>query len=278
MRDIYAIGDDRLLIVATDRVSAFDVVLPQALPGKGRVLTSLSNFWFEKSASLIPHHVLETDVRRMPDPIPAHAEELDGRSVLVRRATPLKAEFVVRGYLAGSGFRDYTRTGTVCGHALPEGLLESDRLPEPLFTPSTKAPGGEHDENIDVARLRDILGRDLADRAAQVAMSLYAFGAEFAAGRGIILADTKFEFGLVDDELVLIDEVLTPDSSRYWPVDDYEPGRAQVSFDKQIIRDALIATGWDKQPPAPRLPNEVLTRALDRYHEIHRRLTGEDLI
>jgi len=274
VRDVFAVGDDQLLIVATDRVSAFDVVLDQPLPGKGRILTSLSNFWFDRTADLIGNHLVETDLTAMPAPIPAHADALQGRAVLARRADAVPAEFIVRGYLAGSGFKDYQRTGAVCGRELPGGLLESSELPEPLFTPSTKAPGGEHDENISVAQLADRIGADLARRCEEIALALYARGRDLARERGILLADTKFELGHVDGELVLIDEVLTPDSSRYWPAEGYEPGRGQPSYDKQIIRDALAATGWDKTPPAPELPPEVLDRALARYREIHELLTG----
>ena len=276
VRDSYAVDDERLLMVATDRVSAYDVVLPQRLDAKGRVLTSLSAFWFEQTRHLAPNHVLETDVERMPAAIVRHADLLRGRSMLVRRCQPLMAEFVVRGYLAGSGWAEYQATGQLCGHALPAGLQECARLPEPLLTPATKAPAGEHDENISVAQLEQLLGRERARQAGAVAMALYRHASELAASKGILLADTKMEFGLLGDELVLIDEVFTPDSSRYWSAADYAPGRSQDSFDKQVIRDALVATGWDKTPPAPVLAEEVLDRARDRYLHIHRLFTGHE--
>lgn len=274
VRDIYAVGDDALLLVASDRLSAFDVVLPQALPGKGAVLTEVAAFWFERTADIVPNHVLTTDVDAMPEAVRAHRDALAGRSMLVRRAEPLKAEFVVRGYLAGSGWNDYRRTGGVCGIHLPEGLLESDRLPEPILTPSTKAPAGEHDENITLDELDALLGAELAAEARRVSLALYDHAATHCARRGILLADTKFEFGLIDGALHVIDEVFTPDSSRYWSVADYAPGRSQDSFDKQIVRDALLATGWDKTPPAPELPSEVLDRTMARYREIAALLTG----
>ena len=276
VRDIYAVDDHHLLLVATDRVSAFDVILPQRLPGKGKVLTSLSKFWFEETSELRQNHVVETDVTKMPPEIARHAEVLAGRSMLVHRCVPLKAELVVRGYLAGSGWKEYQERGTVCGHELPKGLKECDRLPEALLTPSTKAPAGEHDENITIPQLAHVIGPQLATKAGALALALYEHAATFARQRGIILADTKLEFGLHHDRLMLIDEVFTPDSSRYWSVADYEPGRSQDSFDKQIIRDALSATDWNKQAPAPELPAEVLAKAKERYLEIHRLLTGTE--
>jgi len=274
VRDIFAIDDDRMLIVATDRVSAFDVVLPQRLEGKGRVLTSLSRFWFESTAPLVKNHVLETDVKKMPPEVARHAGLLAGRTMLVQKAVPLKAEFIVRGYLAGSGWQEYKKTGEVCGHKLPAGLKESSRLPEPILTPSTKAPAGQHDENINIKQLAHLVGTRLASQAGALALALYSHAATHAAQRGILLADTKFEFGLVHDQLTLIDEVFTPDSSRYWLAATYQEGRGQDSYDKQIIRDALLATGWNKTPPAPRLPEDVLKKALSRYQDIERRLTG----
>lgn len=274
VRDIFAIDKSRMLLVATDRLSAFDVVLPQRLEGKGKILTSLSKFWFDLTADLVQNHVIETDVAKMPEAVQAHADLLAGRSMLVKRATPLKAEFIVRGYLAGSGWKEYQKTGAVCGHKLPEGLQESSRLPEPILTPSTKAPAGEHDENITIPQLAHIIGVDLASQAGALALALYECAATHARERGILLADTKFEFGLVQDQLTLIDEVFTPDSSRYWLEADYEPGRGQDSYDKQVVRDALLTTDWDKTPPAPMLPAEVLEKARDRYIDIERRLTG----
>lgn len=274
VRDIFAVDDERMLLVATDRVSAFDVVLPQRLEGKGRVLTSLSAFWFERTRPLIENHVIETDVNRMPALVRRHAELLRGRSMLVHRCVPLKAEFIVRGYLAGSGFKEYQRTGAICGHQLPPGLQLGSRLPQPILTPTTKAPAGQHDENITIPQLGHIVGTRLASQAGALALALYEHAAGYAAERGILLADTKFEFGLLHDRLVLIDELFTPDSSRYWKASEHQPGKAQEAWDKQVIRDALEATGWDKKPPAPELPDEVLELARARYQEIHRLLTG----
>ena len=276
VRDIFAVDDHRMLLVATDRVSAFDVILPQRLPGKGKVLTSLSKFWFERTEPLLRNHVIETDVSKMPEAVARHADLLQGRTMLVHKAVPLKAEFIVRGYITGSGWKEYQETGSVCGHPLPAGLRECDKLPAPLLTPSTKAPAGEHDENITVPQLAHIVGAKLASRAGALALALYEHAAEYASQRGIILADTKLEFGLHQDRLMLIDEVFTPDSSRYWSAADYEPGRPQDSFDKQIIRDALVATGWNKTAPAPELPAATIDKARDRYFEIHRMLTGGD--
>ncbi len=274
VRDIYAIGDDQMLLVASDRLSAFDVVLPQLLAGKGVVLTRVSQFWFDKTAGIIPNHVITSDIDAMPEAVQAHRETLAGRSMLVRRAVPVKAEFIVRGYLAGSGWKEYQKSGTVCGIELPEGLLESDRLPEPILTPTTKAPVGEHDENLTLAELDDVVGSEVAAKAGKLSLDLYREAAAFCAERGILLADTKFEFGTIGDELLIIDELFTPDSSRYWPADEYEPGRGQNSFDKQIVRDALVATGWNKTPPAPELPVEILDRAMERYRDIAKRLLG----
>ena len=276
VRDIYTVGTQHLLLVATDRVSAYDVILPQRLEGKGRVLTSLSRYWFNETAELLRNHMVETDVSAMPDEIKAHADLLGGRSMLVHRCTPLQAEFIVRGYLAGSGWAEYQKTGSVCGHKLPEGMTECQKLPEPILTPSTKAPAGQHDENITISALGHIVGAQLASRAGAIALALYEHAASFAEQRGIILADTKIEFGLHHDRLTLIDELFTPDSSRYWSASDYEPGRGQDSFDKQIIRDALVATGWNKTAPAPELPEETLLHARERYLEIHRLLTGTE--
>ncbi len=275
VRDIFAVDDHHMLLVATDRVSAFDVVLPQRLESKGKVLTSLSKFWFEKTSSLIRNHVIETDVSRMPPAVVAHSEILDGRTMLVHRAQPLQAEFIVRGYLAGSGWKDYQKTGTVSGHQLPEGLEESAKLPVPILTPSTKAPAGQHDEPITIPQLAHIVGQEVASRTGALALDLYNFASSYAEKRGIILADTKFEFGIYGGEVMLIDELFTPDSSRYWSVADYTPGKSQDSFDKQIIRDALLDMDWDKTPPGPVLPEEILSRAGSRYAEIHELITGE---
>lgn len=274
VRDIFAVDRTQMLLVATDRVSAFDVVLPQRLEGKGKLLTELSKFWFEQTSQIIDNHVLETDVAKMPEAIRKHAELLEGRSMLVRKATPLKAEFIVRGYLAGSGWKDYQATGAISGHELPAGLKECDKLPEPILTPSTKAPAGQHDANITVPQLAHLIGANLASQAGAIALALYDHAATHCAARGILLADTKFEFGLIEDKLTLIDEVFTPDSSRYWSAADHEPGRSQDSFDKQIIRDALEATDWNKQAPGPELPDEIMALALARYEQIHSLITG----
>lgn len=278
VRDIWSVpGDsDHLVIVTTDRISAFDVVLPNGIPDKGRVLTRLSAFWFRKLASIVPNHFVTDDVAKMPPAVRAHASVLDGRTMLVRRCRPFPVECVVRGYLAGSGLKDYKATGRVCGIELPAGLRESDRLPHPIFTPSTKAETG-HDENIDFAQMAEIVGADTAARLRDTTIALFGAATTFAESRGVIVCDTKFEFGLHDGALTLIDEALTPDSSRYWDRKLYAPGRSQPSFDKQPVRDWLEASGWSKRPPAPSLPDDVVRQTSDRYREIHRRLTGEDL-
>jgi phosphoribosylaminoimidazole-succinocarboxamide synthase len=279
VRDVYEVDADRLLIVATDRISAFDHVLGSGIPDKGRVLTALSAFWFDFVADLVPHHVLAIDVAEYPASLHPYAETLRGRSMLVRRTTPLPIECVARGYLSGSGWKDYQATGRVCGIALPAGLRESDRLPEPLFTPATKAASG-HDENIDEERAAALVGEERLTQARAITLALYRRGAAYAASRGVILADTKFEFGTVehDDDLILIDEVMTPDSSRFWPADAYRPGGPQPSFDKQFVRDYLESIGWNKQPPVPSLPGEVVARTREKYLDAHRRLTGRELL
>jgi phosphoribosylaminoimidazole-succinocarboxamide synthase len=276
VRDLYAC-DDALVIVATDRISAFDYVLGSGIPDKGRVLTQLSAFWFERTRHLVDNHLLTTDPDRYPAPATRHAEMLAGRSMLVRKTTPLPVECVARGYLSGSGWKDYQATGQVCGIALPKGLVESDRLPQPIFTPATKAESG-HDLNISESEAARLIGRDLVDRLKRLTLDLYAFGAEHAESRGIILADTKFEFGQTDaGEVLLIDEVMTPDSSRYWPQSEYRPGGAQPSFDKQFVRDYLESIRWNKQPPVPSLPADVIARTRQKYIEAYRRLTGAEL-
>ena len=276
VRDIYEFGD-RLLIVATDRISAFDYVLGSGIPDKGKVLTQISTFWFERTGSIVRNHVLSTDTAEFPEPARASAELLHGRSMLVMRTEPLPIECVARGYLSGSGWKDYRASGELCGVALPPGLRESDRLPEPLFTPATKAQSG-HDINISEREAADIVGRDVLARARDLTMKLYADGAAHAESRGIIVADTKFEFGLLPDgELILIDEVLTPDSSRFWPRDQYAPGGPQPSFDKQFVRDYLEAIRWNKQPPVPALPADVVARTREKYLDAFRRLTGREL-
>jgi phosphoribosylaminoimidazole-succinocarboxamide synthase len=273
VRDIYDLGD-RLLIVATDRLSAFDVVLPTPIPDKGRVLTQISLFWFEKLADLVPHHVISaTDFSGALAP---YAAALEGRAMIVRRAEPIPIECVVRGYISGSGWKDYQKTGGICRVPLPAGLRESDRLPEPIFTPSTKATTG-HDENISFEETVDRIGRPLAERLRDISLELYRRAAAHATERGIIIADTKFEFGLAGDELIWIDEAITPDSSRFWPAGQYSPGKPQPSFDKQYVRDYLERIGWNKQPPAPALPPDVVAATRDKYREAYQRITGHAL-
>ena len=276
-RDVYRVDDARLLIVDTDRISAFDCVLPTPIPRKGEVLTALSRFWFARLADLTPHHLITTDVEQMPKPVRRYAATLRGRSMLVRRTEVFPVECVVRGYLAGSGWKDYQRTGEVCGHKLPAGLSEAAQLPEPIFTPATKAEVG-HDENISEAQTRELIGIEAAAQLRDTALALYQEAAEFARGRGIIIADTKFEFGRDHaGRIILIDEALTPDSSRFWPLDAYAPGRPQASFDKQFVRDYLETLDWDKRAPAPPLPSDVSAATAARYLEAYRRLTGDEL-
>jgi len=273
VRDLYDLGD-RLLIVATDRLSAFDVVLPTPIPDKGRVLTQLSLFWFDKLRGVIPNHVLSST--GFPAPFDAFADLLRGRTMLVRRARPLLVECVVRGYLSGSGWKDYRAAGKICGIALPAGLRESERLPEPIFTPSTKVAKG-HDENISFDQAVALVGGALAERVRDISLEIYRRAAAYAEPRGILLADTKFEFGLIGDELIWIDEALTPDSSRFWPAEGYQPGRAQPSYDKQFVRDYLERIGWNKQPPGPELPPDVVTATRAKYREAYRQLAGREL-
>jgi len=275
VRDIYDL-EDRLLLVATDRLSAFDYVLPNPIPDKGKVLNQISAFWFERFAGLISNHTITTDVAEFPAPLNEHGDQLAGRSALVRKLDMLPVECVARGYLAGSGWKEYRERGTVCGIELPGGLEESSKLPEPIFTPATKAETG-HDENIPFSEVERMIGPELAALARDKTLELYLAGADYAAGRGIIIADTKFEFGLDGDRLVLADEALTPDSSRFWPADRYAPGRGQPSFDKQFVRDHLESVGWNKQPPVPELPDEIVEGTRDRYREIYRILTGAEL-
>jgi phosphoribosylaminoimidazole-succinocarboxamide synthase len=275
VRDVYDLGE-HLLIVATDRISAFDYVLGSGIPDKGKVLTQLSAFWFDHLGDLVPHHCVAVDVEDFPAVTRPHRDILRGRSMLVRKTNPLPIECVARGYLSGSGWKDYQKSGAVCGVALPAGLQESDRLPQSIFTPATKAETG-HDENISEAQAAEIVGADLARRLHDLTLALYARGVDHGESCGIIIADTKFEFGLAGDTLLLIDEALTPDSSRFWPRDQYAPGRAQMSFDKQFVRDHLEAIGWNKQPPVPSLPDDVVSRTRDKYLEAYRRLTGDDL-
>ena len=277
VRDIYRPSAEHLIIVACDRISAFDHVLPTPIPDKGRILTQISNFWFKHSGHIIPNHIVD------PDPGPQwypeldwYDPELDGRTILVRSTTPLVIEAIVRGYLSGTGWKEYRASETVCELPLPAGLKESDRLPEPIFTPSTKAVSG-HDENISFERAASLVGTELAEKVREASLALYRFAAEHALKRGIIIADTKFEFGTLENgDLILIDEILTPDSSRFWPADSYESGRAQASFDKQYVRDYLESIEWDKEPPAPVLPDEVVEKTREKYWEAARRLTAGD--
>ncbi|HWZ53204.1 MAG TPA: phosphoribosylaminoimidazolesuccinocarboxamide synthase [Candidatus Acidoferrales bacterium] len=273
VRDIYELGD-RLLIVATDRLSAFDVILPTPIPDKGRVLTQLSLFWFDKLAKIVPNHVISAS--NFSGELAPYAAALEGRAMLVRRTEPVPIECVVRGYLSGSGWKDYQKTGSVCGIALPSGLRESDRLPEPIFTPSTKATTG-HDENISFDETVARIGRPLAEKLRDTSLAIYKSAVAYAAERGIIIADTKFEFGLIGDDLIWIDEALTPDSSRFWPGNEYVPGKPQPSFDKQYVRDYLERIGWNKQPPGPALPPDVVAATRDKYREAYQRVTGHAL-
>jgi phosphoribosylaminoimidazole-succinocarboxamide synthase len=276
VRDIYRIGSDRLLIVATDRISAFDFILATAIPGKGRVLNQITLFWLKKLSSLVPNHLISADVRDYPAELQPYADQLEGRSMLVRRAQMIEIECVARGYLSGSGWKEYREKGTVCGIKLPSGLRESDRLPEPIFTPASKAQSG-HDENIPFETVAAKAGEDLASRLRRLTLDIYHTASEYARTRGIIIADTKFEFGFTGDQLVLADEVLTPDSSRFWPADTYSPGGPQPSFDKQYVRDYLESIHWNKQPPAPSLPPEVAAKTGEKYRDAYRALTGKDL-
>ena len=276
VRDIFDLGDT-LLLVATDRISAFDYVLGSGIPDKGKVLTQLSAFWFDRTTQIVSNHVLATDVARYPAELRRHADVLSGRSMLVRKTNPVPIECVARGYLSGSGWKEYVASRSVCGVPLPEGLRESDRLPEPIFTPATKATTG-HDVNVSEAEAGRHVGTELVARLRELTLALYQFGAAQAESCGIILADTKYEFGHTDaGELILIDEVMTPDSSRYWPKDQYRPGGPQPSFDKQYVRDYLEQIRWNKQPPVPSLPDDVVMRTRDKYLEAFRRLTGKDL-
>ncbi len=276
VRDLYAVGDD-LLLIATDRISAFDHVLATGIPGKGAVLTQLSLFWFAFLEAVVRNHLVESDVDRYPWQLQPFADQLRGRSSLVRRAQMFPVECVVRGYLSGSGWKDYQLTGSLCGMKLPAGLRESDRLPEPLFTPASKSQHGEHDENISFARMVELIGEADAERLRELSLALYARAAEHAGQCGLILADTKFEFGRVAGEIVLADEALTPDSSRYWPLEGYAPGGPQASFDKQFVRDYLESIHWNKQAPAPALPADIVLKTQAKYLEAHRLLTGESL-
>jgi phosphoribosylaminoimidazole-succinocarboxamide synthase len=276
VRDIYKV-DDKLLIVATDRMSAFDVVMDDPIPDKGKILTSISIFWFNQLEPIVENHIISTNPAEYPESCQIYRKQLEGRSMLVKEARPLPVECIVRGYLSGSGWLEYKSKGSICGIPLQEGLAESEKLPDPIFTPSTKAAEGIHDENISFERVIEILGKETAEKIKKLSLRIYEFGRVLAAQKGIIIADTKFEFGFEDDHLILIDEVLTPDSSRFWPTDAYSPGGPQKSFDKQFLRDYLNSLDWPKQPPPPKLPPEVIEKTRDKYVEALERLTGHGL-
>ncbi len=276
VRDIYDLGT-RLLIVSTDRLSAFDVILPNPIPKKGQVLNKLSAFWMDKTKDMVPNHLISSEVKDFPQDLQKFKVDLDGRSMLVRKASAFPVECVVRGYIIGSGWQDYKKTGAVCGISLPSGLRQADKLSEPIFTPSTKAELGAHDENISFSKTVDLLGIDDANWLRDTSLKLYEFGAKWAEQRGIIIADTKFEFGVIDGQRSLIDEALTPDSSRFWPMDQYQPGISPPSLDKQYVRDYLELIKWDKEPPAPVLPDEVVRNVSEKYVGIYKILTGEDM-
>ena len=276
VRDIYEL-DDCLLIVATDRISAFDVVMDNPIPDKGRILTQMSIFWFNLLEPMVKNHLIAIHPDEYPEPCIRYKKDLLERSMLVKKAIPLKIECIVRGYLAGSGWKEYKEKGSICGIPLPSGLKESDRLSEPIFTPSTKAEDGMHDENISFEEAKKIVGDDIAEKVRDLSIKIYEFGRRFAEDRGIIIADTKLEFGIYDGDIILIDEVLTPDSSRFWPMEEYEPGRPQTSFDKQFLRDYLESISWSKTPPPPELPPDIIEKTRQRYLEAYKRLTGKDM-
>ena len=279
VRDIYAASEDKLLIVTTDRLSAFDVVLPDPIPMKGKVLTQISLFWFDFFQKLVPHHLITADIGKMglgKEVVKKYGAEIEGRSMLVKKAKPLTVECVVRGYAAGSGWKDYQKTGAVCGHKLPDGLRQCERLPQPIFTPATKETSG-HDINIDFKETVKRTGEKIAEKIRDLSIEIYRKGAEYADAKGILIADTKFEFGILGRDLILIDEVLTPDSSRFWPKDQYEAGRDQASFDKQIVRNYLLGIRWNQAPPAPSLPEEVIRKTSRAYCGVYERLTGNKI-
>ena len=274
VRDIYAI-DDKLLMVATDRISAFDVVLPTEIPDKGKILTALSVYWFEVMKDIIPNHLITTDVDRFPAVCRPYRSQLEGRTMLVRKSHPAPVECIVRGYLVGSGWKDYQNTGTVCGIPLPKGLIEASRLEQPIFTPSTKAAVGAHDVNITFAEMVEKIGQARAERMRDVTIAIYQRARDMAERKGILIADTKLEFGIEGNDVILIDEILTPDSSRFWPADGYHPGKTPDSFDKQYVRDYLLSLNWDMRPPAPALPPEIIRKTQEKYNEALRRLTQD---
>ena len=273
VRDLYDLGD-KLLLVASDRISAFDVILPTPIPDKGRVLTQLSEFWFSKIGDIVPNHLITTDIERFPAVCRPHRSALEGRSMLVKKSTPAPVECIVRGYITGSGWKEYQKTGSVCGITLPRGLVEAARLDEPIFTPSTKAAVGDHDLNISFEAMVDKVGKVRAEKMRDASVAIYQRARTIAETKGIIIADTKFEFGMEGDDILLIDEVLTPDSSRFWPMDDYQPGKTPNSFDKQFVRDYLLSLKWDMKPPAPELPPDIVKKTRDKYREALRRLTA----
>ncbi len=277
VRDMYDIDEKTLLIVTTDRMSAFDVIMNEPVPYKGVILNQITIFWMERFKDIIANHLIESDVHKFPASLAPWKDELEGRAVLVKKAKPLPVECIVRGCITGSGWKDYKTTGSLCGHVLPQGLVESAKLEPALFTPSTKAELGEHDENITRAQAAKLLGNELASKVEDISLRIFEAGREYASTKGILMADTKFEFGMVDDELVLIDEVMTPDSSRFWPADQYEPGRSQPSFDKQYLRDWLSSQPWNKEPPPPALPSEVIEATSRKYAEAYNILTGKTI-
>ncbi len=276
VRETFDLGD-RLLMVATDRISAYDSILPNGIPAKGIILTQFARFWFNELNEIVPNHLVSTELNGLPEHITRYQHLLAGRTMIVRKAKRIDVECVARGYLSGSAWDEYRQHGTVCGQRLPEGLRESDRLPEPIFTPATKAEEGQHDENISIEHMAGLLGEDLTRHLQETTLRIYDYAERYARERGIIIADTKFEFGMINDQLTLIDEALTPDSSRFWDAELYEPGTSQPSFDKQIVRNWLTEAGWDREPPAPRLPDDVALRTARRYYEVFQRLTGETL-
>jgi len=274
VRDLYDLGD-QLLMIATDRISAFDVILPNGIPNKGTILTQLSAFWFSQLSDIVPNHLVSTRVEEFPAVCAKYKDILQGRSMLIKKTIPLPVECVVRGYLSGSGWKDYQKSGAVCGIALPAGLVESSALDEPIFTPSTKADLGMHDENIDFTAAKKLVGKETAEKLSELTIAIYKKACSIAESRGIIIADTKFEFGTLNSEIILIDEVLTPDSSRFWPKDSYAPGRAQDSFDKQFVRDYLLSLDWDQKPPAPTLPENIIQKTSERYIEAYQKVSGK---
>jgi len=277
VRDIYEIDSSTLLLVTSDRISAFDVVMPDPIADKGKVLNQITLFWMEMMKDLVPNHLIATNIEDYPEPLHKYKAELQGRSVLAKKAKPLPIECIVRGFITGSGWSDYQKTGEVCGHKLPENLQESEMLPQALFTPSTKAELGEHDENITLEKTAELLGKDMMLKVEKLAIDIYSRARDYAKERGILIADTKFEFGMIGNELILIDEVLTPDSSRFWPMKGYEPGKSQPSFDKQYFRDWLVKIGFNKQPPAPNIPEDIASHTRAKYMEAYQLLTGSEL-